>query len=150
MQETVERVRNPEGGTCRRKASLRESSGRKAADERGCPLLSSAVGDRNPRRGAPAKAWLVPLTDGSFEEEDNPQRGELAGSRWRATSERESPQGPAGNGKDRTGWVEPMRPYRTDAATSERESNLEEAKNAAREPRLHRPATRTSEGAHRI
>jgi len=72
-KKDVERVGNPEDGQCRWLCN--------AIGEYGRPRLSSAVGERNPRRGASACVCGCSREGESFEEKDNPQRGMLPASK---------------------------------------------------------------------
>jgi hypothetical protein len=51
--------------------------------------------------------------DTGFEESGNAKRGESGGLKNHPTTEaREDPKGDRGNAQRRTGWVEPVTPYR--------------------------------------
>jgi len=72
VEQTVERVRNPEGGKWWRIVH--------PAISRRYPIPSNAEGARNPRRGGLAFARAGPVVrQSSFEETDNSQRGSFRG-----------------------------------------------------------------------
>jgi len=81
-EQTVERVRNPEDGRCRRSC--------KSPGQTDARFRRALKGRQNPMRGAPAfaRAGAV-VAQSSFEETDNLQRGSHRGQiRWRDGSEK--------------------------------------------------------------
>lgn len=99
----------------------------------GRPLLSRAVGERNPRRGASACASGCGRRLDGFEEERNPQRGECGRCKsiMRRSGEK-TRRARSETTKAARGGLEPVRPYRHAAATSERDVNLRKPERVTR------------------